>query len=206
MNTASPMATETSAMHALDPAQREQALSRIDELSMRAGRTERANRPTMLLLLAGVGLAGGFIFLLSAISGLSDARAALASRRENAEQMVLLAAQLKQMREFSGESATLVQEPDPQMLSRIAQIASSAGLSKALPIPTRPAPVKSRDGSVQRVKLLYRITDPSLSAVLGFVSQAERDVPGIKVHSIKITPNAEQWSVEVTLSRVERVE
>lgn len=92
------------------------------------------------------------------------------------------------------------------MLSRIQQIATSAGLSKPLPLPTRPAAVVAQDGSAQRIKLMYRVTDPSLGAVMRFLSQCEHEIPGLKVHVIKITPQAEQWSVEATLSRVERVE
>lgn len=206
LSTGTPLPTDSASLHALDPAQREQAFSRIDELAMRAGRSERSNKPTILLLLAVACLVGAFIFLLSSLSRLSEARDTLASRRENAENMVLLAAQLRQIREFASEGTALVQDPDPQMLSRLAQIGTSAGLADPLPIPTKPKAVESREKTAQRVKWVYRISDPALSSIMRFVSQVERDIPGMKVHSIKITPSTDKWSVEVTFSRVERTE
>ncbi len=205
MNTSGPMPTDSGANHALDPAQREQALSRIDELSMRAGRSERSNKPTILLLLALACLMGAFLFLLSSFARLSDARDTLAARKDNAQTMVLLAAQLRQIRDFASEGTALVQEPDPQILSRLSQIGAGAGLNQALPLPTRTV-VQARDKSAQRVRWLYRITDVSLGPVMRFVGQVERDIPGMKVHSIRITPTPERWSVEVTFSRVERME
>jgi len=206
MNTSGPGVNDHSAMHALDASQREQAMSRIDELAMRAGRAERANKPTILLLLACLVLAGAFIFLMASVSRLSDARGELAMRRENAEQMSVLVAQLKQMRDFSTEAAPMVQDPDPQILSRISQVAANAGLANPLRVPTTPPKTVSRDGTVQRSKWLYKFTDPSLAAVMRFATLAEREIPGMRVHAIRLTPQNEVWSVELTLSRLERVE
>lgn len=206
MNTSGARPNESSAMHALDPAQRELAMSRIDELAMRAGRAERANKPTILLLLACLVLVGAVIFLMSSVSKVSDARGNLASRRANAEQMSILVAQLKQMREYSVEAAPMVQDPDPQILSRITAVAANAGLATQLRVPVTPPKTVSRDGTVQRAKWQYKFSDPSLAAVMRFASQAERDIPGMNVHAIRITPQNEQWAVELTLSRLERVE
>lgn len=205
MGTSTPNPAENSAMHALDPAQREQAMSRIDELAMRAGRAERANKPTMLLLLAMLVLAGTFLFLLTSVSRLSEARGDLASRRSNAEQMAMLVAELKQMRDYSSEAATLVHESDPQIMSRISQVAASAGV-QGLPLPTSLPDITAKDRPVKRVRFSYQISNPSLAPVMQFLSQVEQQIPGMRVYAIKITPDKERWSVGVTLSRLERVE
>lgn len=196
---------ESISMHALDPAQRERAMSRIDELAMRAGRSERANKPTVVLLLAALVLAGGFIYLLASLSRLSEARGDLEMRRENAERMAFLVAELRQMREYSSEAAAFVHEPDPQIMSRIMQVAGSAGVT-GLPLPTKLADITARDRAVTRVRYAYQITSPSLAPVMQFLSQVEQQVPGMRVYAIKITPERERWSVNVTLSRLERVE
>jgi len=145
------------------------------------------------------------LFLLTSVSRLSEARGDLASRRSNAEQMAMLVAELKQMRDYSSEAATLVHESDPQIMSRISQVAASAGV-QGLPLPTSLPDITAKDRPVKRVRFSYQISNPSLAPVMQFLSQVEQQIPGMRVYAIKITPDKERWSVGVTLSRLERVE
>jgi len=184
----------------------DQARARIDELAMRAARTERSNKPTILIILSLALLVGTGLFLLSSMAKLKSANTNLSRERDNAQSMVRYAAQLKQLRDLAAEGSTTSFEPDPQLRSRIAQVAVAAGLSKPLPIPKSPAPSKSKDGTAQRIRFQYAVQDPSLAAIMTWLTQTERDIQGVRVYSIKIVPAAEQWTVDVTLSRVERVE
>lgn len=197
---------QADAMNRPAPPASEDALATIDELAARASRTQRANTPRYLVVLALAGFALAFVFLMLSIARRNDARDTLALQRGNAEQIVALAARLDQVRQASGAGAESLLEADPQLRSRISQAGSAAGLAREPAIPTELPATRTPDGRGQQRKLQYRLSDPSLAAITSWLTLVERSVPGVRVFRVSLTPDAEQWSAEVILTRLERID
>ena len=180
------------------------------QLAARADAGTRANRPTHLVALALVVL---FVALLAALVGWrSDASASnelerrareMAQISERADRLAQLAAQLAN----AGDAE--LNQPIPDMLSRLQNLAREAGLDT---LPDVPRTDNEAFDNARRVNYRYdarsrnQVRDASLEKLLTWVNLVTERIPGVHVRQISLTPQANAWSMEVTFARYERLE
>lgn len=106
------------------------------------------------------------------------------------------------------QGATGVQEPLPDILSRLERAATDVGMAKPA-FPNDDA--KEQNGVIDR-RLTYTIRGEPLESTLAWIDLAMQRIPGLEVHDIKLIINPagqggnteSSWIVTVTLARWER--
>lgn len=181
------------------------------QLAARAEAGTRANRPTHLVLLAGVvliasvlGAAYGYRADRTAAKQLERTSTELALIKDRSERLATLVA------ETSDPNATDLNGPIPEIFSRLGNLAREAGLET---IPAVPQTDNESFANARRVNYKYEngrgrvpIRDPSLEKMLTWVSLVTERIPGMHVRHISLTPQANSWMMEVTFARFERLE
>lgn len=171
------------------------------ELSDAARAAAASNRPRSLLVLAtALFVVSGGILIVT----LRQRDRAAQQHRAQADREVLvdgLALQFAALESLGNSTQNRANDPLPDLFSRIEAAATTAGLKDgpAIPQPTR----QSIQGAV-KVTYRYTMRDPSLENLLAWVEGAEREVPGLEVSSIDLTPGPKDWKLEVTFVRWER--
>jgi len=180
------------------------------EIAARAEAGARANRPTHLVLIAGLAL-----FVAAAAAGLgwrADSGAAQSLRIKSNE--------LVTINERSAVLAGLVQQqvespqddrnaPISDMLSRLENAAREAGLDT---LPGVPRTENESFQNARRVNYRYssrdrnQVRDQSLEKLLTWVSLATERIPGLYVRHISLKPQQNAWLMDVTFARYERFE
>lgn len=181
------------------------------ELAARAEAGARANRPTHLVLIAGLVLVAAV--LGAAFGWRADSKAAKALDRgsreltlinDRAERLATLEA------ETSDPDTQNLNSPIPELFSRLGNLAREAGLET---IPQVPQTDNESFPDARRVNYKYEngrsrnpIRDPSLEKMLTWVSLVTERIPGMHVRHLSLTPQANSWMMEVTFARFERLE
>lgn len=176
-------------------------------LAAQAASNERANRPTLLLLLCGVVLAGALLFVVVSYSQFAAARRLLARQSYEASTVASNVAAVRQIRAAaSADSGPRLSEQDETIRSRIIDIAVAAGINRTGINPkSLTRSVKQNLGSVQ-MNVTFEVRDPSLPAMMEWLKRATSQMPGIEVQKILLRPEAQQWFLVVTFTRWEKPE
>lgn len=172
-----------------------------------AARAERRNRPKHLLLLALTLLM--FSALLLGWSALARSRASKAYRnqRASAEAIVtqtdVLRRLMQESTDAAGASRPREGESIHNRLSRFQELGAQAGLKNLTAPQAKGADRATANGWVQRW-LTYNVKDESLDSLMAWMRLAIEDIHGLEVKSVRLVPEANQWSLNVTFSRNER--
>jgi len=177
------------------------------QLSLTAHKAEKAAKPTHLLVLAGSLLLVATLALMSSASKLSDATKSMNFQNRLAEDMVAEVATLKQLRDASTSSGPTAGDELNTIRSRISQAAAGVGIKNAdklLPDSNQANPQRPGANSVQRL-FKYTVQNDTLGPLLEWMAAAPQQVPGLEVYQLKLTPHNNDWTLNVTFSRWERV-
>lgn len=173
------------------------------ELAMQASARERASRPARWLVLAGLVLAVSLLVcgmaLWSRSKAMSDARRQI-GMKSGVESMLVEYERLAAKGD-SGEAAQWRRIAD--ILSRMENLGTRAGL-KQKPPPPQESPAVTRDGITTRTYRYGPIADPSLKALLEWLSLLESEIPGMRVYDVQLRPDPSNWTMSVTLRRWEK--
>lgn len=167
------------------------------ELATAAATAARANRPTMLIVVAAALLAVAMIAAAVSLTGRLAAERRLVSERGRAQELVNLAARLKQLDEAAAASGGKRAGRISGLPTTLNQLARTAGLRSDPSLKNLPP---YRTGDVVRNKIEYEVRDESLEAVLRWIDQATRQVQGLEVFSLNVKPEGQNWHVKVTFS------
>lgn len=173
-------------------------------LPARAEAATRANRPSHLVALAGMVLFLAVVVALFAWR--ADAGAAKQLRRVSTD-LDMLRARADHLAALRDELAAAPTDdryrPIPDVLSRMSNIATEAGLA-SVPVPTAGA-----NTFQESRRLTYRYTNvraESLAPVIAWANLATERVPGMHVTAVKVVPQPNAWQVELNFARFERLD
>lgn len=189
----------------IDPAARASLDERFAVASVAAA-SERENRPRHLVLVAAVLLAGALMYLGVEAGERATARRQLKNRVAEAEEIQAMTAELKSLDDQVAQNAAGaggVGQPMPDVLSRLEGFATEAGLQEQLSHRRGPG---RNEGGATLYTYPYEIRDPSLENVMTWLQKSVEGIPGLEVQSVRLRPEPTAWSVQVTLSRWERVQ
>lgn len=182
---------------------------RRDEVVALAARTERANQPRHLLVIAGVLVLASVVYLVAGWRAQGAAAAELAGEISNAGRVQEALGSLRALQAAGNTSGPKASESSNSILSRIQQAGADAGLKNAIGVPKsgsgRPA-VTNSNKDVAKVTWAYTVRDPSLGALLEFTKRATEGVSGLEIYAVAIKPQAGEWEMTVEFCRWERVE
>lgn len=171
-----------------------------------ASRAERRNRPRHLLLLSIALLT--FAAALLGWGLLSRARAAATFRKEQvrAGQVVTKTDELRALRAESELTGAGLREGDSihNSLSRFQDLGAQAGLKNPPSVPQAKTADRTAQGGYLQRRLTYAVRDESLDNLLNWMRMAIEDIHGLEIQSIRLTPEANLWSLNVVFSRSER--
>lgn len=177
------------------------------ELVAIASGAERANKPTHLILIAALAVAGSLLYLAIAWRSYTAAADSRDQQQHTAAEVVETAARLRAViaAESQGNGPSLA-ETGTRIYGRIEQAGVEAGLKDRVPSPISTRSDKVQGTDISRVIRDYDIRDPSLAAIFKWMDTAARDVPGLEVYAVTAKPEAQVWSVRVRFVRHERAE
>jgi len=178
------------------------------ELAAAASRTQRANQPRHLVLLAAACLAGALLYLLISWQAYSTAQTRLAAQQRLAGDVRDSAARLKALQAAAASGqANAGFDPSDTILSRLQRIGQDAGLKNAVGVPAGGKPIRPAGSTnAARTTWTYTLKDPSAGALLEFARRAADAIPGLEVYGLRLRPEAQGWELQVTFARWERVE
>lgn len=173
-------------------------------LAARAESGARANRPTHLVAIAGLALL--LCLTVAAFAWRADASAARMLRRESFT-LDSIRVRSDRLAELKADLAAAPTDdryrPVPDILSRMSNLATEAGMTGTIPVPTaRTQPFQeSRRLTYQYLNLRV----DSLESVVRWVNLCTERIPGLHPAGIKITPQANAWQVDILFARFERL-
>lgn len=174
------------------------------ELTSAAAASERRNRPKHLLLLPAALLLVAGLALVVSIYSHESSRIRIEREQARYNRLVQGVAQLQELSSEPGQQGAGLYEPIPDLLSRMERFSTESGLARAPSIPTTRTDMRT-EGAKRTLYVYSTVTDPSIGALLEWVSQCTSNVPGLFVNSITLKPAGSQgWTMDVTYARWER--
>lgn len=178
------------------------------EAATAAARTERRNRPSHVLMF-------GVVLLIVAAAALGwsvlgKARAAAAYQREldHAGRIVNKSEVLRTLMTQAEAQNVPGAGEDKTIHSRLNDFKTwwtDAGLAEPVPVPSStPSDTRAVGGRLQRRISYTNLKSDSLEKLMTWMKTAVENIHGLEVRDIRITPEASQWSLNVTFSRSER--
>jgi hypothetical protein len=187
-------------------------VSSIDETRLAAAtaaaRTERRNRPIHVLMFAVV-----LLVLAAGLLGwsvLQKVRAAKAyrSQRDQTAEIVNKAGMLRTLMAQAEAQSTPGSGEDKSIHGRLDDFQkwwTDVGLANPQPLPSStPSDARATNGRVQRRVVYTNIKSDSLEKLMAWMKTAVENIHGLEVRDIRLIPEANQWSLNVTFSRSER--
>lgn len=171
-----------------------------------AARAERRNRPRHLLLLAIALLVFAAALLGWSMLSRSAAAAAFKTEQERAQQIVTKIDQLQAIQDEADSAGATPREGESihNRLSRFQELGEQAGLKNPPSVPQGKNSDRTAVGGFVQRRLTYAVRDESLDNLLAWMRMAVEDIHGLEVQSVRLTPEANQWSLNVVFSRAER--
>ena len=167
-----------------------------------ADRTERTNRPTSYIVLAGAALLLSMLFV-----GYYALARSSASSRYQAEVTRAAAVQrlVQKLQAYDNANESLREQfaPLPDLQSRIADAATAAGL-KSRPAAQTPVTSGNAGDLVRRTWRYNDIREESIEKTFDWINRCTREVRGLELIGLVVRPEAQNWKVEVTFGRWER--
>jgi hypothetical protein len=183
-----------------------QRLSDDDRYSLaaRAEAGARANRPGHLVAIAGLALL--LCLTVAAFAWRADASAAKTLRRESftLDNIRVRADRLAELKADLAAAPTDDRyRPIPDILSRMSNLATEAGIAGSIPVPTTGTNLFQES---RRLTYQYRnLRVDSLEPVVRWINLCTERIPGLHPTGIKITPQANAWQVDIMFARYERL-
>ncbi|HZW10667.1 MAG TPA: hypothetical protein VFF69_12255 [Phycisphaerales bacterium] len=172
------------------------------ELADTARVAEMSNRPRSLLILATLLFVVAGVALVLTLRERDIAVRQFRVQTDRTGQVANLAAQFRVLEQQGAAASTGRNERIPDLFTRIEQAATGAGLREKPPIPATPDPLRS--GGALKYQYTYTMQDASLEALLEWIREAQRLVPGLEVSQVEITPQPKNWKLRVVFVRWER--
>lgn len=177
------------------------------ELASRAAMASRASRPVLPLVVGTLALLAGLSALLWTSMARSKAMDRLGSERRKLDLVVSYEQKFAAIETRKREGASGVQEPLPDLLSRLEKAATDSGLNK----PAIPKDTSNSQLGVNDHRLTYTLRGEPLESVLAWIDLATKRIPGLEVHDLRlsISPSGRSdddqstWMVTVTFARWE---
>jgi hypothetical protein len=173
------------------------------DLAVASGAASRRNKPSHLVVLAGVIFvaACGVLGFTSCEASRADDR--LDARASQLESIASMLAEIKAMEQAADPDAEAANEPYPGFRSKVEEIAKQVGLSGELPFPNTNRPTSGIPG-VSHVTFDYDVSEPDLAMLLAFAETTTEQIPGTRIASIELRPRAEEWEMKIRFERWER--
>jgi len=173
------------------------------ELSAIAARDERRNRPAHLLLLATICFVLALLAMIWAALSRASALKTLGDQRFMASQIQQTCGEIVALREHAAKQGDKINQPISQIRSRLQAIAAESGVKGKVQIPRDEG--EERRGPSKRIKFRFdNVQDENLGALLAWLDNAVKELPGVEVYSVSIRPQANVWNLSVTFARWER--
>ncbi|MCC6677959.1 MAG: hypothetical protein IT436_12515 [Phycisphaerales bacterium] len=171
-----------------------------------AARAERRNRPRHLLLLSLALLVISAALLGWALLSRARAAAAFKAEQDRAQQIVTKTDQLRLLQAEADSVGAAPREGESihNRLSRFQELGAQAGLKNPPSVPQSKTADRTAVGGFVQRRLTYVVRDESLDNLLAWMRSAIEDIHGLEIQSVRVIPEANQWSLNVTFSRSER--
>lgn len=171
------------------------------ELAARAAAREQRNKPRGFLYLGAIVLLAGLVYMMygrSVLGGATDDR-----RREVNTATTVAMQVLRLERHESAEAArggsTL--DPVPNFTTLANSAAQVVGLS---PAPSLSSQRQNDLGDiVEQIYQYERVTSRDLEALIGWVAEVQKMVPGAEISRLDLVPQPTQWQLSVTFVKPE---
>ncbi len=167
-----------------------------------AGRTERSNRPVILIYLAGGLLMLALCMLAYFAYARFDAMSRLRAQTDKANRIEEVIARLKEFDRVNEERRAEL-TPQPTIQTQITDAAVAAGLKTKLS-PAQPGQAKGPGDLMRRTYKYADLHEESLEHLFDWISRAQHAVPGLELTGLSLKPESQYWRAEVVFGRWER--
>ncbi len=173
------------------------------DLAVAAGAASRRNKPSHLVVFAGVifVIACGVLGFTSCEASRADDQ--LSARASQLASIADMLAEIRAIQQAADPEAEAVYEPYPGFRSKMEEVAKEIGLSEELQFPRQNRPPTGLPG-VAQVTFDYEISEPTLGPLLAFAEAATEKIPGTRIASIDLRPRADNWQMKIRFERWER--
>lgn len=184
------------------PGKRLNADDRYD-LAISADSASRRNRPSHLVVFAGVVFVAACAVLGFTSCEASRADGVLSARASQLNSIASLLAELSALEQAADPEAEAVFEAYPGFRSKVEEIATQVGITDELPFPRTNRPSTGIPGIAQ-VTFDYEISENTLDPLLSFAQATTEQIPGTRIASIELRPRANEWQMKIRFERWER--
>lgn len=173
-------------------------------LALAAARTARRNHPSYLAWGGALLLAVALLYLLMSYNALAAANDRLESAKGNAEEAAKITGKLAALiAAEQGAEGLRAFDPAPNLRTEIDRIAKDAGFKGDAPVPrVVPDQVPGVKGVLR--KFTYDVRGQQLPVLMTWMDRCTKQINGLEVYSITLTPEPTAWNLKVTFSRWER--
>jgi hypothetical protein len=176
------------------------------ELVARSARTERANRPKILLIVGVLAVVAALVYMLMGLSKVTGAKLDVAREKVTTDQIVELMPRVLAFKSAGPQGDAL--NPDPRMLGKIQALAGESGLTGVTGSEsddTRAAPP-----GFARKRYTFKIGSQVASGIFAWLARVAKDQEGVELTAFTLTPGQgtpdgqPRWNADVTFVRLER--
>lgn len=169
-----------------------------------AGASERANRPTAMVVFCAVLLLASAAFASLSARDASAARRAFQTQQDQYAQVQTIAAQMRAIREQQDAAAQGddAYAPEPRLLSQLQQTASQAGLA-TLGFSVEESREEAPGRPIIRRVVTYRLNGQEIPPVMAWIQEALRSVKGLFITHFSMKPTARGWDIQIKFARWE---
>ncbi|NUQ67780.1 MAG: hypothetical protein HUU18_05820 [Phycisphaerales bacterium] len=173
-------------------------------LAMAAARTARRNRPAYLAWCGVLLLVVAGLYLLMSYQALGAAHDRLESAKRTADEASKITGKLASLiAAEQGAEGLRAFDPAPNLRTEIDRIARDAGFKGEPPVPrVVPDQVPGVRGILR--KFSYEVRGQQLPVLMTWMDRCTKQINGLEVYSITLTPEPTAWNLKVTFSRWER--
>jgi len=173
-------------------------------LSIAAARKARGNHPAYLAWGGALLLVISGVYLLLSYSALGAARERLETSRVNAEEATKITGKLAALIVAEqGTEGLRAFDPAPNLRTEIDRIAKDAGFKGDAPVP-RVVPDTVPGVKAILRKFTYDVRGQQLPVLMTWMDRCTKQINGLEVYSVTLTPEPTAWNLKVTFSRWER--
>jgi len=174
------------------------------EAAAMAAAAERRNRPMALIFLATAALVAAGIYATMGAVSAAEAATAADVRVRRYEQVERLAQQIERIRTDPGRAEKLETfKPDPFLRTKLNQVAADLELSNQFQIGADRREGLSLDSQMRRVVIEVTLNSVSAETGMRWIDNAVREVQGLEVATVELTPTPRGWNFKVRLGRWE---
>ena len=173
-------------------------------IAMTAAARERSNRPRGLVVGASALLALAALICLLGVVSRARAAAGLREEDRRARETDRRLNEVRALRAAQEGESTPAGEPLGvlELAQRLGDMAQQVGLKDR---PQPPREVSETRGRIVIKRYSYQaVRSPDLAPALEWLSRATREIPGLELTGLELTPDASGWVVAPTLRRWER--